>query len=170
MNEANTCRKYVVPKLVGVGWDSDPHSIDEQYAFTDGRIVVTGNQVKRRVGKFADYLLRFTRNYAIAVVVYSKPRNMRKSSASNSPTLQMVSALLSLTIQRGKCGNSTPFPLQENYGQGFMGLKKGKEAVRPTRQFYGRTMESPEKPHGTIRKLPSTKLFKRWLRAAAVFC
>lgn len=29
-NEADTCRKLVVPKLQEAGWDSDPHSIAEQ--------------------------------------------------------------------------------------------------------------------------------------------
>ncbi len=28
--EADTCRKFVVPKLQSAGWDSDPHSIAEQ--------------------------------------------------------------------------------------------------------------------------------------------
>ena len=28
--EADTCRKFVVPKLQAAGWDNDPHSIAEQ--------------------------------------------------------------------------------------------------------------------------------------------
>lgn len=67
-NEADTCRKYVVPKLTAAGWDSEPRSIAEQHAFTDGRIMVSGNTTQRRQGKRADYLLRYTRDYAIAVV------------------------------------------------------------------------------------------------------
>jgi hypothetical protein len=39
MNEADTCRKFVVPKLVAAGWDNEPHSIAEQRTFTDGRIL-----------------------------------------------------------------------------------------------------------------------------------
>jgi type I restriction enzyme R subunit len=66
--EADTCRKYVVPKLQAAGWDSDPHSIAEQRFFTDGRIVVRGNRAERKKGKRADYLLRFTRDFLIAVV------------------------------------------------------------------------------------------------------
>jgi len=27
MNEADTCRKYVLPKLVQAGWDNEPHSL-----------------------------------------------------------------------------------------------------------------------------------------------
>jgi type I restriction enzyme R subunit len=67
-NEADTCRKLVVPKLQAAGWDNEPHSIAEQRWFTQGRIVVHGNQATRRRGKRADYLLRYTRDFPIAVV------------------------------------------------------------------------------------------------------
>ena len=60
-NEADTCRKYIVPKLQSAGWDSDPHSIAEQRYFTDGRIVVHGNRAFRRKGRRADYILRYVR-------------------------------------------------------------------------------------------------------------
>ncbi len=68
LNEADTCRKYVVPRLVESGWDNDPHSFTEQKTFTDGRIVVAGSRVRRRPQKRADYLLRYTRDFPIAVV------------------------------------------------------------------------------------------------------
>ena len=29
-NEADTCRKYVVPKLQAAGWEDEPHRINEQ--------------------------------------------------------------------------------------------------------------------------------------------
>ena len=67
-NEADTCRKYVLPKLIDAGWDNDPHSFTEQRTFTDGRIVVSGDKVHRRPQKRADYLLRYTRDFPIAVV------------------------------------------------------------------------------------------------------
>src|SRR6266545_401306 len=67
MNEADTCRKYVVPKLQGAGWDNEPYSIAEQRSFTDGRIIVHGNKATRRPGKRADFLLRYTRDFPIAV-------------------------------------------------------------------------------------------------------
>ena len=66
-NEADTCRKFVVPKLQAAGWDNEPHSIAEQRTFTDGRIVVRGNKTERRKPKRADYLLRYTRDFPIAV-------------------------------------------------------------------------------------------------------
>ena len=65
--EADICRKFVVPKLQAAGWDSDPHSIAEQRSFTDGRIIVRGSKAERRKPKRADYLLRYTRDFPIAV-------------------------------------------------------------------------------------------------------
>ncbi len=68
MNEADTCRKYVVPKLQAAGWDDEPHRINEQVTFTDGRIVVSGRKGRRRPGKRADYLLRYRVDMPVAVV------------------------------------------------------------------------------------------------------
>ncbi len=67
-NEADTCRKYVLPKLIDSGWENDPHSFTEQRTFTDGRIVVSGGKIHRRPQKRADYLLRYTRDFLIAVI------------------------------------------------------------------------------------------------------
>jgi type I restriction enzyme R subunit len=55
-------------KLVQAGWDNEPHSFTEQKTFTDGRIVPAGSKVTRRPQKRADYLLRYTRDFPIAVV------------------------------------------------------------------------------------------------------
>lgn len=68
MNEADTCRKYVLPKLVDTGWETEPHSFTEQRTFTDGRIIPVGGKVRRGKQKRADYLLRYTRDFLIAVV------------------------------------------------------------------------------------------------------
>jgi len=64
--EADTCRKFVLPKLYAAGWDDE--RICEQRAFTDGRIIVRGEKAGRRPGKRADYLLRHTRDFPLAVV------------------------------------------------------------------------------------------------------
>ena len=55
-SEADTCRKFIVPKLQNAGWDTDPHSIAEQRYFTHGRIVVRGSKAERKRGKRADRL------------------------------------------------------------------------------------------------------------------
>lgn len=66
ITEADTCRKYVTKKLYKAGWTDD--QINEQKTFTDGRIIVAGSKVKRRKQKRADYILRATREYMLAVV------------------------------------------------------------------------------------------------------
>lgn len=68
MNEADTCRTYVVPLLQTAGWDNTPRRINEQVTFTDGRIMPVGQQIRRGKQKRADYLLRYTRDFPIAVV------------------------------------------------------------------------------------------------------
>lgn len=68
MNEADTCRKLVRPKLESSGWDGDKHFYNEQTSFTDGRIVVPGGRPRRLKKKFSDFLLRYTRDITLAVV------------------------------------------------------------------------------------------------------
>lgn len=67
-NEADTCRKLVIPRLLTAGWDTEPHSFTEQRTFTDGRIVVTGDKIRRRPQKRADFILRYTRDFSLAVI------------------------------------------------------------------------------------------------------
>jgi type I restriction enzyme R subunit len=75
LTEADTCRKYVLPKLYAAGWTDE--QISEQKSFTDGRIVVTGDKVRRLPQKRADYILRYRRDFPIAVVeaksIYANP-------------------------------------------------------------------------------------------------
>ncbi len=67
-NEADTCRRHVVPKHQAAGWDTEPHRPSEQVTFADGRIVVAGRQGQRRPGNRADYLLRYRPDITLAVV------------------------------------------------------------------------------------------------------
>src|SRR6266478_1311876 len=75
LTEADTCRTYVVPKLYAAGWTDD--QISEQKSFTDGRIIVAGDRPRRRPQKRSDYLLRYRRDFTIAVVeakpIYKDP-------------------------------------------------------------------------------------------------
>lgn len=66
LNEADTCRQYVVRDLVVSGWDNAPHSIAEQRIFTDGRFFLVRGRPKRGKQKKADYVLR-TRDFPIEV-------------------------------------------------------------------------------------------------------
>jgi type I restriction enzyme R subunit len=66
LTEADTCRRYVIPKLYAAGWTDD--QISEQRTFTDGRIVVAGKKAIRKPQKRADYLLRYRRDFGLAVI------------------------------------------------------------------------------------------------------
>lgn len=67
MSEADTCRKYIVPKLYAAAWEDD--YIAEQRYITDGRIVPLGQKRHLRKERLKpDYILYLKRNYPIAVV------------------------------------------------------------------------------------------------------
>jgi type I restriction enzyme R subunit len=66
ITEADTCRKYVLPKLYSSGWTDD--QISEQKTFTDGKIIVSGDKIFRGTQKRADYILRYRRDFMIAVI------------------------------------------------------------------------------------------------------
>lgn len=70
MNEADTCRKYITPKLQSAGWDDVPYYLGEQRTFTNpkGRIRIVGGKIIRGEPKRADYLLGYRRDFPIAVV------------------------------------------------------------------------------------------------------
>jgi len=77
LNEADTCIEYVVPRLQHAGWgEGGDRSYTEQDIFTDGRIIVTGNAAVRQRKKRTDYLLRYTRDFPIAVVEAKRHHRM----------------------------------------------------------------------------------------------
>ncbi len=70
-SEADTCRKFVLPKLKDEsGWTDE--QIMEQRPFTAGKIIVIGRVGRRKKAKKADYLLRYSQNFLIAVVEAKK--------------------------------------------------------------------------------------------------
>ncbi len=66
MNEADTCRTYVLPKLKSAGWEDE--TISEQMVLTPGRIVPIGDRHTRKEGLRPDYTLFIRQNIPIAVV------------------------------------------------------------------------------------------------------
>ncbi len=66
MNEADTCRTYILPKLKSAGWEDD--YIAEQLVLTPGRIVPIGDRYTRKDGLRPDYVLFIRQNIPIAVV------------------------------------------------------------------------------------------------------
>lgn len=66
ITEADTCRKYVLPKLREARWTDD--QISEQKTFTNGKVQIIGDVVRRRKQKRADYLLKYDQDNTLAVV------------------------------------------------------------------------------------------------------
>jgi type I restriction enzyme R subunit len=83
VTEADTCRRFVVPRLQTAGWDGAPHAINEQRTFTDGRVMFIGGKAKRGRQKRADYILRYSADYPIAVV---EAKAAYKSAAAGERT------------------------------------------------------------------------------------
>ena len=91
--EADTCRKFVVPGLQAAGWDNAPHAINEQRTFTDGRVIFVGGRARRGRQKRADYILRYSADYPIAVV---EAKASYKSAADGLPQAREYAEILGL--------------------------------------------------------------------------
>jgi type I restriction enzyme R subunit len=67
LSERDICTKYITPAITGAGWDL--HSqIREEVFFTKGRVIVRGKLHTRGERKFADYVLYYKPNIALAVI------------------------------------------------------------------------------------------------------
>ena len=71
INEADTCRAYVVPKPYNAGWEDT--QISEQKNFTDGRIMLAGNRAFRRPQKRANSGLRSQESLVKALISMMEP-------------------------------------------------------------------------------------------------
>jgi type I restriction enzyme R subunit len=74
--EKTTRKERITPQLVEAGWKEPPHSFEEEHYFTDGRIQVVGGRARRGDQKFTDYLLRYRRDFALAVVEAKRERKI----------------------------------------------------------------------------------------------
>ena len=102
--EADTCRKLIVPKLQGAGWDNEPYSIAEQRTITDGRIVPVGKSFIRRPPKRVDYILRYRRDFPLAVVE-AKPEY--KTAADGLQQAKQYAEMLGLKFAYATNGAET---------------------------------------------------------------
>jgi type I restriction enzyme R subunit len=64
--EKDTCRTYVLPRLMAAGWSRD--QIQEQSPITDGRVIKVGKKHRRGEALRADYVLEYRPGLPIAVV------------------------------------------------------------------------------------------------------
>lgn len=133
MNEADTCRKHVIPALQAAGWENDPHSIAEQRTITDGRIVPLGKGFVRKTPKRVDYLLRYTRDFPLAVVEakasyktaadgmqqakdYAQLLGLRFAYATNGP--EIIEFDFKTGLEQPISGYPTPDELWDRYRSG----------------------------------------------------
>lgn len=152
--EADTCRKYVLPKLYEAGWNDD--QINEQRTFTDGRIMVTGTKVWRKPQKRADYLLRYSQHFMIAVVeakaAYKNPGDGLQQAKEYAQILDLRftystngHAIVEHDFLSGKESNLTTFPSPADLWarlQSHLDLKKPEDEKR----FLTPSMSVPGKP------------------------
>jgi type I restriction enzyme, R subunit len=82
-----------VPKLQAHGWDNEPHSIAEQRSITDGRIIPAGKGFVRKPPKRVDYLLRYTRDFPLAVI---EAKASYKSAADGVQQAKQYAEMLGL--------------------------------------------------------------------------
>ncbi len=72
MHEADTRAKLIDRKLHDVGWDEGritrEHYFQRDRAYTKGRIILVGDEPRRRDPKKVDYLLRYADTLPLAVV------------------------------------------------------------------------------------------------------
>jgi len=160
ITEADTCRRYVLPKLYEAGWTDD--QIYEQKYFTDGRIVVVGRKHYRKPGKRADYLLRYRPDYTIAVVeakaAYKKPGDGLQKAMDYAEILKLKFAystngygIIEHDFITGKQSVLDTFPSPENLWkclkgyEGITDLKMAEDILYP----FNRATRNPD---GSVRR------------------
>lgn len=67
LSERDICTQYITPAIVQAGWDIKKQ-VREEVSFTDGRIIVRGQQHTRGQRKRADYILYYKPNIPIAII------------------------------------------------------------------------------------------------------
>jgi type I restriction enzyme, R subunit len=127
--EADTCRGLVVPKLQAVGWDNEPYSIAEQRTITDGRIVPVGKSFIRRPPKRVDYLLRYRRDFPLAVV---EAKAEYKTAADALQQAKRYAEMLGLKFAYATNGAEI---IEFDY---FTGLEKGISAYPGPEELWER--------------------------------
>lgn len=127
--EADTCRKFVVPALQAAGWENDPHSIAEQRTVTDGRVIPVGKGFIRKPPKRLDYLLRYTRDFPMAVV---EAKASYKSAADAVQQARTYAEMLGLKFAYATNGHDI---IEIDY---FKGTETRVSAFAPPSELWAR--------------------------------
>lgn len=144
LTEADTCRKYVLPKLLEAGWDDEPRAITEQRTFTDGRILIFGSKARRGPQKRADYLLGYTRDLALAVV---EAKRAYKSPGSGLQQAKDYAEILGLSFAYSTNGEGI---VEFDY---LTGLERELDAFPTPEELWSRLRAGGEIDEKSARKL-----------------
>ncbi len=106
LTEADTCTRYIVPKLRETGWDEDPHPFREQPTFTDGRIVVIGNKIRRKAKNLNSDLVQQYPNYVARVT--ADEADIGRQHLSNFQDLEQQTPVTLTTSQLLATGVDAP--------------------------------------------------------------
>ena len=163
-SEADTCRKYVVPKLQASGWEVEPHSIAEQRSITDGRIVPVGKGFIRKPPKRVDYLLRYTRDFPLAVV---EAKAGYKSASDGMQQAMLYAQMLKLNFAYATNGHEI---VEHDY---FTGMETEVPAYPSPDELWARYQAGQKLDPGMAKRLltPSNyqvRMGERYYQQAAV--
>lgn len=172
ITEADTCRKFVVPRLQEAGWDDAPCAINEQRTFTDGRILFVGGKPRRGKLKRADYILRYRPDYPIAIVE-AKPTY--KKAADGIQQAKDYAQILGLHFAYATNGHKiieadffagtetvvATFPKPDEPGAGSARASASRRMTQP-RKCSRPAFPIPPAPFATTRKLRSTARSRRF--------
>lgn len=67
LTEQDISTKYIVPAIQKAGWDV-MMQVSEQKQITDGRIIISGKNIKRGERKRPDFVLSYYKNFPLAVI------------------------------------------------------------------------------------------------------
>lgn len=67
LSEADICLKFITPAIQKAGWDIQ-HQVRTEVSFTDGKILISGDNFVRGSRKRADYILYYKTNIPLAVI------------------------------------------------------------------------------------------------------
>ena len=88
-SEADTCRRLITPQIYEAGWVDN--QIFEQKTFTDGRIIIIGDKIKRSRQKRADYILCYRRNFPLAII---EAKSINKSASDGLQQAKEYASIL----------------------------------------------------------------------------
>jgi type I restriction enzyme R subunit len=165
------------PNLYSAGWEDA--QISEQKSFTDGRIMLVGNRAIRRPQKRADYLLRYRRDFPIAVV---EAKAVYKTSGDGLQQAKEYAEILGLKFAYATNGHSIiehdsrtgldtelqTFPAPSELWARLKTVEEISEEVGNRLLFPYYHLSGSR--HATIRKLPSTGQCRPYFKGKSVFC